>query len=77
MGGEAVISIRKTLELGVTGSHQNAAAGHRAMTPRSAVPTARTIKNVGTARSRREPKQLSLMPAARFATPTFVFDESR
>jgi hypothetical protein len=32
-----VISIRKTLELGVTGSHQNAAAGHRAMTPRSAI----------------------------------------
>jgi hypothetical protein len=35
--GEAVISIRKTLELGVTKSYQNAAAGHRAMTPRSVV----------------------------------------
>src|SRR5215468_5693890 len=41
--GEAVVSIRQTLELGAIGSRQNAAAGHRAMTPRSAVPTAQTI----------------------------------
>jgi hypothetical protein len=27
--GEVVISIQQTLELGVTGSHQNAADGHR------------------------------------------------
>jgi hypothetical protein len=35
--------------------------------------TTERIKMVGAARSRREPKQQAILPAARFAAPSFVF----
>jgi hypothetical protein len=71
--GEVDISIRQTLELGATGSHQNAADGHR----RDDAAKCRSNWADHTARSRRERQSVILLPAARFAAPTFVFDESR
>src|SRR5258705_9418371 len=51
------LSDRQTIEIGVTGSHQNAAAGHRR----------------DDAACRRERQTVILLPAASFATPSFVF----
>jgi hypothetical protein len=54
-------SVQQTLEVGVSGSHQNAAAGHR---------------RDDAAKSARAPTVI-LLPAASFATPSFVFAEPR